>query len=262
MPRDNIDVLARVARRAAATTLAALAVVRGPSHSGGDAVERAVLALAAPDIDTAGGEGGDSTGSSAVVGGKDGGEYDIHTAAQWPGGVPKEDILITPTEARSAWKEFMNASSLAVQQVREAGVTCSPPLLQVSAMMSGHCDVPVSLSNTSPTTCLFAQAKITQQANLAAGKRAPPIWAMMMILFLGWNEFVAVVWNPIYLVLGLVGFVFGYMLYAELDVDARMQQGWVSGLLSIWSNFGDAVRNVRVQSWHGLAMAPVMRTPR
>lgn len=89
------------------------------------------------------------------------------------------------------------------------------------------------------------QAKITQQANLAAGKRAPPIWAMLMILFLGWNEFVAVVWNPIYLVLGLVGFVFGYMLYAELDVDARMQQGWVSGLLSIWSNFGDAVRNVR-----------------
>lgn len=79
---------------------------------------------------------------------------------------------------------------------------------------------------------------------MAAGKRAPPIWAMLMILFLGWNEFVAVVWNPIYLILGLVGFVFGYMLYAELDVDARMQQGWVSGLLSIWSNFGDAVRNV------------------
>lgn len=88
------------------------------------------------------------------------------------------------------------------------------------------------------------QAKITQQANLAAGKRAPPVWALMMILFLGWNEFVAVVWNPIYLVLGLVGFVFGYMLYAELDVDARMQQGWITGLLSIWSGFGDALRSV------------------
>lgn len=130
MPRDNIDTLARAARRVAATTLAALAVVRGPSYAGGDAVERAVLGLAAPDIDSTGSsaEGADSTGSSAVAVGKDGGggEYDIHTAAQWPGGVAKEDILITPAEARAAWKEFMNASSLAVQQVPEGpGLVCS-----------------------------------------------------------------------------------------------------------------------------------------
>lgn len=123
MPRDNIDTLARTARRVAATTLAALAVVRGPDYAGGDAVERAVLALAAPDID-AGPTGstfdsGDAATSTAA-GGKEGSgaAYDIHTAAQWPMGVAKEDVLITPAEARSAWKEFVNASGLAVQQVR------------------------------------------------------------------------------------------------------------------------------------------------
>lgn len=64
-------------------------------------------------------------------------------------------------------------------------------------------------------------------------------------MFLGWNEFVAVLWNPIYLILGFLTFAFGWMLYSELDVDARMQQGWVSGALGIWSNLGDALRTVR-----------------
>lgn len=67
---------------------------------------------------------------------------------------------------------------------------------------------------------------------------------MFAILFLGWNEFIAVVWNPIYLILGFLSFMFGWMLYSELDVDARMQQGWVTGALSIWANLGDALRTV------------------
>ena len=75
---------------------------------------------------------------------------------------------------------------------------------------------------------------------------------MFMIAFLGWNEFVAVVWNPIYLILGFLAFVFGWMLYSELDVDARMQQGWVSGALAIWSNFGDALRSVSFGRFNGI----------
>lgn len=95
-----------------------------------------------------------------------------------------------------------------------------------------------------------SQAKITQQANLAAGKRAPPVWALFAIMFLGWNEFVAVIWNPIYLIFGFLAFMFGWMLYSELDVDARMQQGWIAGSLSIWNNLGDAVRSVSERTIH------------
>ncbi|KAI8462488.1 MAG: root hair defective 3 GTP-binding protein [Monoraphidium minutum] len=204
MPRDNIDQLARAARRAAANTLASLCVARGADYAGGDAVERAVLAMAAPDIDAAApGEGGDG-GEGGGGGGGAAGGYDIASASEWPGGGGgAEDVLVTPAEARSAWREFMSASTLAVQQ-----------------------------------------ARITQQANLAAGKRAPPVWAMAAILLLGWNEFIAVVWNPIYLVFGLVAFIFSWMLYSELDVDARMQQGWITGLLGIWGGLGDALRTV------------------
>ncbi len=41
------------------------------------------------------------------------------------------------------------------------------------------------------------QAQATQQANRLASNRAPPLWALLAILVLGWNEFVALLWNPV-----------------------------------------------------------------
>lgn len=57
---------------------------------------------------------------------------------------------------RTAWREFMSSSNVAVQQALSA-----------------------------------------QQANRMAGSRPPPFWAILAILFLGWNEFMAVLWNPV-----------------------------------------------------------------
>jgi hypothetical protein len=266
MPRDKIDVLARAARRAAANTLAALCVARGADYGGGDEVERAVLAMAAPDIDAAPGSASavssmDASAHGGNVGARGAesgtGQYDISTASEWPGGVGKEDVLIAPAEARSAWREFMSASTLAVQQVRvfggwgghAAAGACTQRaavtgwLLLVGLLLAPD---PRRISSLlHPFNHPNRQAKITQQANLAAGKRAPPIWAMAAIMMLGWNEFVAVVWNPIYLIIGFFTFMFGWMMYSELDIDARMQQGWVTGLLGIWGNLGDALQKVR-----------------
>lgn len=92
--------------------------------------------------------------------------------------------------------------------------------------------------------CFLLQAKVTQQANLMAGKRSAPIWALAAIMFLGWNEFMAVLWNPIYLIVGLLAFVFGYQMYNELDVDAELQRGWVMGGMNIWNKLGDVMRTV------------------
>lgn len=88
------------------------------------------------------------------------------------------------------------------------------------------------------------QAKVTQQANLMANKRSAPIWALAAIMFLGWNEFMAVLWNPVLLIVGLVTFVFGYQMYNELDVDAELQRGWVMGAMNIWAKLGDVVKAV------------------
>jgi hypothetical protein len=85
---------------------------------------------------------------------------------------------------------------------------------------------------------------VTQQANLMAGKRSAPVWALAAILFLGWNEFMAVLWNPVYLIFGAAMFLFGWQLYGELDVDAEMQRGPVVGLLNMWNKLGDVLRSV------------------
>lgn len=96
------------------------AVMRGPSYVGGDAVEEAVMAMVRKDVDED--EGAGSSGSnkvdnaSAAAAGSRGG-FDIATATSWPG-VPAGDVLVAPHEARLAWREFMSASSLSVQQVR------------------------------------------------------------------------------------------------------------------------------------------------
>lgn len=54
---------------------------------------------------------------------------------------------------------------------------------------------------------------MTQQANIAAGKRAPPVWALGMMLLLGWNEMMAVLWNPVYMILAVVVGLFSWQMY-------------------------------------------------
>lgn len=53
------------------------------------------------------------------------------------------------------------------------------------------------------------QAMATQEANRAASNRMPPIWAIAAIVLLGWNEFFAALRNPLWLVFGLIIFLFG-----------------------------------------------------
>ncbi|KAF6265964.1 RHD3/Sey1 [Scenedesmus sp. NREL 46B-D3] len=210
-PRDNIAQLARQARRQAARVLALLAVKRSGDYAGGDAVEAAIMAMVKKDIDDGGSTASSSSSSrgdaasapsSSSHDASGGAAFDLATATHWPG-VPKQEVLVAPHEARVAWREFMGASALAVQQ-----------------------------------------AQVTQQANLMAGKRSAPVWALAAILFLGWNEFMAVLWNPLYLILGALMFLFGWQMYGELDVDAEMQRGPLVGLFNMWNKLGVVLRNV------------------
>jgi hypothetical protein len=59
--------------------------------------------------------------------------------------------------------------------------------------------------------CMQAQA--TQEANRAATNRWPPFWAIAAMMLLGFDEFVAVLYNPLWLLLGLVVFLFAKTVY-------------------------------------------------
>ncbi len=58
-----------------------------------------------------------------------------------------------------------------------------------------------------------AQAQATQDANRAATSRMPPAWAVLAMVVLGFNEFLALLYNPLYILLGLVLFLFGRTVY-------------------------------------------------
>jgi Root hair defective 3 GTP-binding protein (RHD3) len=52
------------------------------------------------------------------------------------------------------------------------------------------------------------QAAATQEANRAASNRMPPIWAIIAMVVLGWNEFFTALRNPLWLIVGVLLFLF------------------------------------------------------
>jgi hypothetical protein len=75
------------------------------------------------------------------------------------------------------------------------------------------------------------------------------VWALGLILLLGWNELTAVLWNPLYWLLAPALFLLGWQLYSELDVDAELERGVVAGGVALWGKAGGALR--RVRRWEG-----------
>lgn len=94
--------------------------MRGPDYAGGDEVENAVMAMVRKDIDdedsSAGSSGSNRLENATAAGAGSRSSFDIATATSWPD-VKAADVLVAPHEARLAWREFMHASSLSVQQV-------------------------------------------------------------------------------------------------------------------------------------------------
>lgn len=85
---------------------------------------------------------------------------------------------------------------------------------------------------------------MTQHANRLASNRMPPIWAILAMIFLGYNEFVAVVFSPVLLLALIVVVLFIRSLYIEMDVDAEMQKGALPGAVSLAGKFVPSVKSV------------------
>lgn len=79
---------------------------------------------------------------------------------------------------------------------------------------------------------LVQQATATQEA-YKANNRGPPLWAIAAMVVLGWNEFWALVYSPLYLTLGLLAFLFLRTLYYELDVEQEFHRGSLPAFLSL-----------------------------
>jgi len=88
-----------------------------------------------------------------------------------------------------------------------------------------------------------------QEANRAASNRMPPLWAIAAIAVLGLNEFMVVLYNPLWLLFLILAFLFFKTVYQELDIDGELQNGLLPGVLAISSKLVPVVKQVR---WHSL----------
>lgn len=116
-----------------------------------------------------------------------------------------------------------------------------------------HCEAQREQHLTHCNARFVLQALTTQQANRVAGSRAPPLWALLAIVFLGWNEFMSVLWNPVYLITVIAAVLFFKTLYSELDVDAEMARGALPGMIAIGTKLMPAVQRVTARTIEAVA---------
>ncbi|CAN7054250.1 unnamed protein product [Brassica rapa subsp. trilocularis] len=123
-------------------------------------------------------------------------------------------------------------------------ITASDPLAS-----STWDEIPSSRTLITPVQCksIWRQFK-TETEYTEANKRGsnwlPPPWAILALILLGFNEFMTLLRNPLYLGLLFVGFLLLKALWTQLDIPGEFRNGVVPGLISISAKFVPTVMNL------------------
>lgn len=87
------------------------------------------------------------------------------------------------------------------------------------------------------TEFAVTQAISAQEAYKRSNSMLPPPWAIVTIAILGFNEFMVLLRNPLYLLVLFVIFLLSRVLWVQLDISREFRNGTFSGLLSLSSKF-------------------------
>ncbi|CAN7130174.1 unnamed protein product [Brassica rapa subsp. narinosa] len=177
----------------------------------------------------------------------------------WTG---KEDIRAITKAARSASLKLLSVMvvirlgdetdniektltvSLLDPTTSKKSITASDPLAS-----STWDEIPSSRTLITPVQCksIWRQFK-TETEYTEANKRGsnwlPPPWAILALILLGFNEFMTLLRNPLYLGLLFVGFLLLKALWTQLDIPGEFRNGVVPGLISISAKFVPTVMNL------------------
>ncbi|CAK7356857.1 unnamed protein product [Dovyalis caffra] len=189
----------------------------------------------------------------------------------WTG---KEDIRAITKTARSASLELLsvmaairldddvdnieNTLSSALMDtknnaaVKDRSITTFDPLAS-----SSWEEIPSSRTLITPVQCksLWRQFKIeteytvtqaisAQEAHKRNNNWLPPPWAIVALVVLGFNEFMTLLRNPLYLGLIFVGFLLVKALWVQLDISGEFRNGALPGLLSLSTKFVPTIMNL------------------
>ncbi|KAJ8645042.1 hypothetical protein MRB53_006790 [Persea americana] len=88
------------------------------------------------------------------------------------------------------------------------------------------------------------QAMAAQEANRRNNNWLPPPWAILAIAVLGFNEFMTLLRNPLYLGIIFVAYLLGKALWVQLDISGEFRNGALPGILSLSTRFLPTVMNL------------------
>ncbi|KAE9594819.1 hypothetical protein Lal_00013300 [Lupinus albus] len=117
--------------------------------------------------------------------------------------VSPQDILITPMQCKSLWRQFQGETEYTVTQAISA-----------------------------------------QEAYKRSNNWLPPPWAMVAMLVLGFNEFMLLLKNPLYMLFIFVAYILGKAIWVQMDIAGEFRHGTLPGLLSLSSRLLPTVMNL------------------
>ncbi|XP_068652161.1 protein ROOT HAIR DEFECTIVE 3-like [Aristolochia californica] len=94
------------------------------------------------------------------------------------------------------------------------------------------------------TEYTVTQAIAAQEANKRNNNWLPPPWAILAIVVLGFNEFMTLLRNPLYLGVIFVAYLLGKALWVQLDISGEFRNGALPGLLALSTKFLPTVMNL------------------
>lgn len=96
----------------------------------------------------------------------------------------------------------------------------------------------------SETEYSVTQAISAQEANKRNNNWLPPPWAIAAMMVLGFNEFMTLLRNPLYLGFIFIGYLLIKALWVQLDISGEFRNGALPGLISLSTKFLPTVMNL------------------
>ncbi|KAL1829274.1 hypothetical protein ACET3Z_007686 [Daucus carota] len=188
----------------------------------------------------------------------------------WTG---KEDIRAITKTARSASLKMLsvmaairldnstdnieNTLSLALVDTT-SGSAANKATSSLNALASSTWqEIPASKTLITPVQCkslwrqfqteteyTVTQAIAAQEASKRSNNWLPPPWAIVAMILLGFNEFMTLLRNPLWLLVIFVGYLLSKALWVQLDISGEFRNGALPGLLSLSTKFLPTVMNL------------------
>ncbi|KAK4789742.1 hypothetical protein SAY86_017046 [Trapa natans] len=89
----------------------------------------------------------------------------------------------------------------------------------------------------SETEYSVAQAMAAQEAARRSNNWLPPPWAILALVVLGFNEFMTLLRNPLYLGVIFVGYLVIKAVWMQLDISGEFRHGALPGIISLSNKF-------------------------